>query len=365
MLRLLRTKQIAVLACFLSLATIAGAQTSIFSNPITGTNPNTANPYTTGQSVNAQLTVSGIGRGTGISGNNANNRYNANGFTTSTTTLDPNDYFEFTLTPATGYDIDFSSFDYTAQSSSSGPVSFSFRSSVDAFGSDIGSPTATGTTISLTGSAFQNITSPITFRIYGYGATLATGTFSINDFTFSGSVGAVALPIYLVSFDARSQAGSDRLSWSTSCGSTAAWFAVERSNGNEAFKPIATVNAQSSTCDGTHNYSFDAPAVAEGRSLYRLAMNDASGAITYSHTVSLTKGVTAAPADIRLSPVPAHNVLTVSGASAGCAWRIYDAQGRLVSSGVLNGSDIELGSLRGGLYFLSCAGASPIRFIKE
>ena len=46
----------------------------IFENSITGSNPNTSNPYTTGQTNNANLTVSGIGRGSGITGSNGNNR---------------------------------------------------------------------------------------------------------------------------------------------------------------------------------------------------------------------------------------------------------------------------------------------------
>jgi len=157
----------------------------IFTNPITGTNPNTANPYTAGQTVDPNITVSGIGRGSGIAGSNANNRYNANGWSTST--IDLTDYFEFTLTPAAGYKIDFTNFVYTSQVSSGTP-SHSFRSSVDGFTSDIGTPSTTGTTISLSGASYQNITSSITFRFYTYGVPLATTTFSINDFTFNGSV---------------------------------------------------------------------------------------------------------------------------------------------------------------------------------
>lgn len=52
---------------------------SIFTNPITDTNPNTANPHTTGQVVNPNITASGNGRGAGITGSNANDLYNANG----------------------------------------------------------------------------------------------------------------------------------------------------------------------------------------------------------------------------------------------------------------------------------------------
>lgn len=160
---------------------------SIFTNPITGTNPNTANPYTTGQTVDPNITVSGIGRGSAITGTNANDRYNASDWNTSAT-LDVNDYFEFVITPNTGYTIDFVSFVYTGQRSSSGPNSFSMRSSADGFSSDIGAPTATGTTISLTASSYQQVSSAIRFRVYGWAASAAGGTFSINDFTFNGTV---------------------------------------------------------------------------------------------------------------------------------------------------------------------------------
>ncbi|HEX8269891.1 MAG TPA: choice-of-anchor D domain-containing protein [Flavobacterium sp.] len=159
---------------------------SIFTNPITGTTPNASNPYTSGQVVDANLVVSGIGRGTGISGSAANDRYNASGW--NTPTIDLNDYFEFTLTPNAGYKIDFTSFVYTGQASGTGPTTVVFRSSVDGYSSNISTATVTGTTINLAAAAYQNITSAITFRIYGYAANASTGTFSINDFTFNGVV---------------------------------------------------------------------------------------------------------------------------------------------------------------------------------
>ncbi|UMY66633.1 MULTISPECIES: hypothetical protein [unclassified Flavobacterium] len=162
---------------------------SIFTNPITGTNPNTANPYTTGQTVASNMTVSGIGRGTGVTGSNANDRYNATGWNSGS--LDTNDYFEFTMTPASGYQISLVSLVYTGQTSGTGPTNFALRSSVDSYASNIGTPTATGATISLSGASYQNLTSAITFRLYGWGASAAGGTFSINDFTFNGTVSTV------------------------------------------------------------------------------------------------------------------------------------------------------------------------------
>ncbi|MES2762943.1 MAG: T9SS type A sorting domain-containing protein [Bacteroidota bacterium] len=168
---------------FIFLYTNNALSQSIWTNPITGTNPNTANPYTTGQTVNPNITVSGIGRGTGITGTSANDRYNASGWSTSG--IDLNDCFTFTLTPCATGPIDFISFVYTGQASGSGPTSFAFRSSIDGFVSNIGTPNAGGTTISLAAPAYQNITSAIIFKFYAWGGS--GGTYSINDFTFNGS----------------------------------------------------------------------------------------------------------------------------------------------------------------------------------
>ncbi|TRX29108.1 T9SS sorting signal type C domain-containing protein [Flavobacterium franklandianum] len=160
--------------------------TIIWTNPITGTNPDTANPYTTGQSFNGNITVSGIGRGSGIGANNATDRYNANDWNSGT--LNTNDYFEFTLTPNAGYEINFINFVYTSERNNTSIANFAFRSSVSTYTANIGTPTFNGTTISLSGAAYQNRTTATTFRIYAWGADTSTRTFSINDFIFNGTV---------------------------------------------------------------------------------------------------------------------------------------------------------------------------------
>ncbi len=163
---------------------------SIFTNPITGTNPGqTAGFYTTNQSFNINITVSGISKGSGINGNIGSDRYNARGWNSIGT--NPNAYFEFTLTPNSGYKIDFLNFEYTGQASSTGPNSFAFKSSLDNYNTNIGTPIATGSIIDLSGTEYQNINSAITFRIYGWGASGGSGTFSLNDFTFNGTISAL------------------------------------------------------------------------------------------------------------------------------------------------------------------------------
>ncbi len=163
---------------------VINSNSSIWYNSISGTNPNNANPYSAGDVAASNITVSGIGRGTGITGSNASNRYNANGW--STGAIDHNDYFSFTLTPNSGYKINFTSFSYTGQLSFGTPT-FVLRSSVDNYTTNIGAPTSTGTTISLNAPFFQSITSAITFRLYMYNAASGV-TFSINDFNFAGSL---------------------------------------------------------------------------------------------------------------------------------------------------------------------------------
>lgn len=160
----------------------------LWSNAITGTNPNSANPYTTGDVYNPHITVSGISRGVGLAGSNANNRYNAT--TWNNTAMDAKDYFEFTLTPGSGKKINFTNFIYTGQNSGTGPTNVAFRSSVDGFTTNIGIATVTGTTINLSNAVYQNITSPITFRYYAWGGT--GGTLSIDDFIFNGTVTNIA-----------------------------------------------------------------------------------------------------------------------------------------------------------------------------
>lgn len=164
---------------------------SIWTNPITGTNPNTSNPYTTGDLPNANVTVSGIGRGTSIVGTSANDRYNSN--TWNVSSLTNNYFFTFTITPAAGFKMNMDNLNYTGQTSGTGPANFALRSSADSYAANISSfSQTTNTTVSqninLGQSNLQGLTSAVTFRLYAWGASAAGGTFSVNDFNFTGSV---------------------------------------------------------------------------------------------------------------------------------------------------------------------------------
>ncbi|MBK7094719.1 MAG: hypothetical protein IPH57_06640 [Saprospiraceae bacterium] len=256
---------------------------SIFSNTITGTNPNNSNPYVTGQIVNANITVSGIGRGSQIAGTDANDRYNANGW--NQYNWDQNDYFYFTITPNPGYEIDFVTFVYTGQRSGTGPTNFSFRSSIDNYSADIGVPTATGTTILLDNSIYQNITSSITFRFYGWFSSSSGGTFSINDFTFNGNVNSISL----TSDYFRSKTTGDWTSsstWESSHDGTT-WF-------NATLAPTVAANTitilNGHTVTSTGALDIDQVTVNAGGTLATNATLTNSGTLTVNGVFKINQG---------------------------------------------------------------------------
>jgi len=170
---------------------------TLWANPITGSNPGLESPYTTGQIHDSRVNVSGISAGSGLIGVTGVSRYNQRNFTTANS-IDLNDYFELSITPAPGYQLNLNSLVYTGLRSSTGPTNFAVRSSVNNFTTNFGSPNATGGNISLTGAVFQGITQTVTFRIYGWQASSASGTFSVNDFFLHGSV---QLAPYIASFN--------------------------------------------------------------------------------------------------------------------------------------------------------------------
>ncbi|MBK8623908.1 MAG: T9SS type A sorting domain-containing protein [Saprospiraceae bacterium] len=269
------------LVFFLLLVSLCFSQ-SVWTNPITDANPSLSNPFTLGQTVDPNITVSGIGRGIGITGNAGSNRYNANSW--NTPSFDADAYFYFTLTPNSGSSLNLISFVYTGQASGTGPTSFQFSSSIDGFSSSIGSPNGAGTTIDLSGTSFQNITSEITFRIYGWGASSAAGTFSINDFTFNGTT--TSLPVEFSHIKVTKKNKSNTIFFSTASEINNDFFTIERSFNGFDFEPVGTLKGGGNTTS-TQNYFFEDQNVPSGVLYYRIKQTDFDGRFDYSDVVKV------------------------------------------------------------------------------
>jgi autotransporter-associated beta strand protein len=131
----------------------------------------------------------------GVTSTSSSGNFRASGWSTGST-IDTGDYFEFTLTADSGFQLDLTSISFGIGRSATGPVNWEWRSSADGFASTISTYTSlnadllsnggvltapdlnsswTGNVLDLSGSPYQDLTT-ITFRFYGYTTEGAAGT---------------------------------------------------------------------------------------------------------------------------------------------------------------------------------------------
>ncbi|CAN5555113.1 hypothetical protein BH10BAC1_BH10BAC1_02170 [soil metagenome] len=131
-------------------------------------------------------------------------------FSGMTGTINTAEYYQVTISPASGYSITGDSIKFTFERSGTGVRTYAVRSSLDGFTSNLnavyGLPTTnvavqTGnifflkkdiTTVQtrniiVLGPSFMNLTSALTFRFYAWNSEAPTGTFSIDNVNFIGS----------------------------------------------------------------------------------------------------------------------------------------------------------------------------------
>ncbi|MES2285595.1 MAG: M43 family zinc metalloprotease [Bacteroidota bacterium] len=131
-----------------------------------------------------------------------------------TGSINTSKYYEVTVNPAWGRSMSLSGIAFTFQRSATGVRTYSVRSSVNGFASNLPASVIgnsnlsiegtneffnkydttishTGSTIALSGASYTNVITPITFRFYGWNAEDSVGTFSIDNVSFNGSAGTI------------------------------------------------------------------------------------------------------------------------------------------------------------------------------
>ena len=141
------------------------------------------------------LNVSTLSRGSGINPSNLANTFSSNNFTdggTQASSIIDNDYLEFNISAVSGYKVSLSSLDVNFRRSSTGPDNFLWKYSLDGtnfidigtiinFNVDLGNGTAqTQIDLSVIPELQNVFNTTITFRLYAWGATGSTGSFSIG-----------------------------------------------------------------------------------------------------------------------------------------------------------------------------------------
>lgn len=173
--------------------------TGITFSPFTAVGTASANP-------NAGGRFSFVGWPTGAT--NGNDLYSS-----LTGSINAGEYYEVTLTPQAGYTVSLNTMAFTVQRSGTGIRSYAVKTSVDGFTSNLPASVVSNPTLSVVGSneffwnfdaasTAQNgstinffgatITSPTTFRFYGWNSEAAGGTFSIDNVVINGSATAAS-----------------------------------------------------------------------------------------------------------------------------------------------------------------------------
>ena len=154
----------------------------------------------------------------------------ATGATDVATAISTNSYFYFTVNPIVGKSLSLATMTFNiARGGAATPRGYDVRSSADGYAATLGAAavatvrtTFTAVSIDLSGAAFQNYTSPITFRIYLY-SPATTNTLDIDDIIINGTVGegGSAGTLEQEGFRFRSDNGSE---------TTATWLATQDTN---------------------------------------------------------------------------------------------------------------------------------------
>ncbi|QIX62564.1 T9SS type A sorting domain-containing protein [Hymenobacter lutimineralis] len=141
----------------------------------------------------ANATFSPISRGSGVTPSLGGGAFASTGWTTAATP-DVNDYYTFSVTPASGATLNLTSVTLDERRSGTGITEWVMRSSLDNFASDLvkvtvpdDSDTRVGKKIDLP-AAFTGLTSAVEFRFYGYKAEAEGGSWRLDNIKVDGSV---------------------------------------------------------------------------------------------------------------------------------------------------------------------------------
>jgi cysteine-rich repeat protein len=132
-----------------------------------------------------------ISRGPGLTASAAANTFSAAAFAV-TATIDLADYFSFTVTPAAGFSASLLGITLDERRSATGIRTWSVRSSLDGFTSDLATftvPDDINTRLDQPvplGLAFRGLTAPVEFRVYGFAAEAAAGTWRLDNIKING-----------------------------------------------------------------------------------------------------------------------------------------------------------------------------------
>jgi len=177
-----------------------------------------------------------------------------------------------------------------------------------------------------------------------------------NDFI----VTAASLPVHITSFKATSTKAGNQITWTTGVESNTKNFNVQVSTNGKDFKDITFIQPKGS--NSSYQY-LDENKYQTSTLYYRLAIHDNDGPISYSGIYILK--VNAVSEVLSVSPNPASSKIKVQNANGTIT--IYDGLGRTVITKQTTGTEteIQVGSLYAGVYYIKDGSGAKTKFIKK
>ncbi|WP_375437107.1 T9SS type A sorting domain-containing protein [uncultured Hymenobacter sp.] len=186
-------RKLATIAALSLFGTVAQAQLATYT--FTGATGSEATFPVEAQPVN--VLFSSMSRGTGVTASAGANTFAATNWTASN--FDANDYFAFSVQPSVGFRMRLDSLVLDERRSNTGIRDWAIRSSLDNFTATIiavnvadDDQTRANKKITLPAS-FAALTAPVEFRIYGYNAEAAGGSWRVDNVRTYGVVTAIPL----------------------------------------------------------------------------------------------------------------------------------------------------------------------------
>ena len=204
--------------------------------------------------------------------------------------IDLNAYLEFSITPTAGHTVTVSSLSMqirrsTTGSSGAGPNTWSLRSSLDGYSSNLSSgvltTSSTPATVVTLGISFINLPAKITFRLYGYNATISTGGLSRFVFDDIQAGGSSVLPVGFDYFNVKPVNQTAVISWKMAGEGNLSSLQIERAAKDDEFKTIKQYSGEQINAGTPYAYTDDLNEPA-GKYAYRLKMIAENGQSSYS-----------------------------------------------------------------------------------
>jgi len=215
-------------------------------------------------------------------------------------------YFEFTLTPASGYSFNLSGISFGTRSTSTAPQAYTIRSSADNFTADIVSGTISnnsGWSLKTHTGILFSASSATTFRIYGYNgagtANANTTNWRIDDLTLSV---AATVPMNISSLSG--------LSLSTGA-LTPAFTATNFSYTSNVPANVSSINVSAVATDALAAISINGAPLSNGNASQVISLNTGINSIAVQ--VTAQDGITVSTYTIQVTrEVPGNPLLFVN-----------------------------------------------------